>query len=105
MSTWDTNIALAFAAEELLIAVQAITSDALSPERGLGVAHYRVKIVSENGQSLPPGIAARVAVLDASYSDRENSGASDKAGTKAIVAATQKLLSDVQILLVKSQQG
>ena len=96
MTTWDTNVALAFAAEELLFAAQAITSDSISREQGLAIAHYRVRVLSENGKSLPSDIADRVAVLDASYSDRESSGATDTIGSMSLVAATLDLLGDVR---------
>ncbi len=102
VSAWDTNVALAFAAEELLFAAQAITSDSISQERGFGIAHSRLRILSEHGRSLPVDIADRVAVLDASYTDRENSGATDTIGAMAIVAATLNLLGDVQNRLRKS---
>ncbi len=103
MSTWDTHVALAFAAEELLFAAQAITSDSILQEQRFGIAHYRLRILSENGKSLPPDIAHRIAELDASYTDRETSGATDTVGAMAIVAATLNLLGDVQNLLRESQ--
>lgn len=104
MTGWDTTIALAFAAEELLFAAQAITSDAISPGHGFGIAHYRIRVVSENGGSLPADIARRVALLDSNYTDRESSGATDTAGANSIVAATLDLLSNVQSRLAKSQR-
>jgi hypothetical protein len=103
MSTWDTNVALAFAAEELLFAAQAITSDSIPQDRGLGIAHYRVRVLSENGKSLPPDIARRVAVLDANFADRETSGTAGTDGTMSIVAATLDLLGDVRNRLADSQ--
>jgi hypothetical protein len=105
MSTWDTNVALAFAAEELLFAAQAITSDSISQEQSFGIAHYRVRVLSENGKSLPADISKRIAVLDASYTDRENAGTTDTAGAMAIVAATLDLLGDVQNRLRDSQHN
>ena len=105
MSTWDINVALSFAAEELLFAAQAITSDSIPQERGFGLAHYRVRTLSLNGKSLPADIADRVAVLDASYADREDSGATDTIGAMAIVAATLDLLGDVQNRLHESQRN
>ncbi len=104
MSAWETNVALAFAAEELLCAAQAITSDSISQEHGFDIAHSRLRILSDNRRSLPAPIGDRVAQLDASYTERENSGATDSVGALAIVAATLALLGDVQNLLLESQR-
>lgn len=104
MTGWDTTIALAFAAEELLFAAQAITSDAISPGYGFGIAHNRIRVVSENGRSLPLDIARRVALLDSNYTDRESSGATDTASANSIVASTLELLSNVQSRLAESQR-
>ena len=96
MSTWDNRVALAFAAEELLFAAQAITSDSISQEQGFDIAHSRLRILSQHGRSLPADIAGRLAALDSSYTDREESGATDLSGATAIIAATLGLLGDVQ---------
>ena len=104
MSTWDSNVALAFAAEEPLVAAQAITSESISKEQPFGIAHSRVRILSEHGRSLPSDIVDRIAVLDDSYTDRENSGATHTVGAMAIVAATLDLLGDVQNRLLQSER-
>jgi len=105
MATWDTHVALAFAAEELLFAAQAITSDSIPTEQGFGMAHYRMRVLSENGKSLPVDLAERVTALEANYSDRETSGATDIVSAMAIVAATLDLLSDVRNRLNEASQG
>jgi hypothetical protein len=98
MLTWDNTVALAFAAEELLFAVQAITSDSISQERGFEIAHSHVRSLSAHRGSLPAEIAGRIEVLDASYTDRENSDCTDIASAKSLVAATLNLLGDVRVL-------
>ena len=105
MSAWDTNVALAFAAEELLFAAQAITSDSISREQGFGIAHSRLRILSDNRRALPGNIADRVVLLDASYTDRENSGSTDTAEAMIIVAATLDLLGDVRNLLTEAERN
>lgn len=104
MSDWDTSIALAFAAEELLFAAQAITSDSMSQERGFGIAHSRLHNLSQHGRELPSDIAGRITALEASYQDREDAHATDSVGATAIIAATLGLLGDVQNRLTESQR-
>ncbi len=105
MLTWDNNVALAFAAEELLFAAQALTSDSISQERRFEMAHSHVHILSGHRRSLPSEIADRIEVLDASYTDRENSGGTDIASAMTLVAATLNLLGDVHVLCANSQRA
>lgn len=104
MAAWDTHVALAFAAEELFFAAQAITSDSPSREHGFDVAHSCIHLLSEHGRALPSDLADRIAALDDSYTNRENSAATDTAGSLAIIAATLGLLGDVQNRLAASQR-
>lgn len=104
MSSWDENVALAFAAEELLFAAQAITSDSITREQGFGMAHWRVHNLTQHNRSFPADLALRIDGLDASYTDRERSGATDTVSAIALVAATLDLLSDVQTRLHDAQQ-
>ena len=104
MASWDTTVALAFAAEELLFAAQAVTSDLTPQEQRFASAHDRVRTLSDNGNALPSHIADRLAALDTSYTDRERSGATDTVGATAIVGATLNLLGDVETLLREAQR-
>lgn len=104
MSSWDTNVALAFAAEELLFAAEAITSDVISQEQRFAIAHSRVHSLSEHGHSLPTDLADRLGALNSNYSDREASAATDTVSSMSLVAATLDLLGDVQNRLRESKQ-
>lgn len=96
MTGWDGKVALAYAAEELLFAAQALTADLLSQERGLHLAHSHLHVLAEHERFLPADLARQIAALDARYTDRENSGATDSASAAALTGATFAVLGEVQ---------
>jgi hypothetical protein len=95
-SAWDTTVALAYAAEELVFAAQALTSDFIAREHGLGVAHRHLHELLEHERHLPSDIARRLRNLDALYVEWEHSPATDANPPLSIVLATTTLLSHVR---------
>jgi hypothetical protein len=99
MPSWDTTVALAYAAEELFITAQALTTDLISREHGLSVAHQHLRGLLQHEGSLPSGIGMRLHKLDDNYSARENTGDTDASGADALSAATMSVLEEVRDVL------
>lgn len=95
MLGWDTSVALAFAAEELFLAAQALTTDLISRERGLQEAHQHLRGLIVHERLLTGDIAAGLRTLDGKYTERENSHATDQAGEQILIATTLELLGQI----------
>lgn len=96
---WDTAVALAYAAEELDLAAQALTTDLIRREHGLVVAHGHLHELLQHERYLPAAIGTRLRNLDALYAEWENSAATDANRRDSVTLATKSVLSDVQDLL------
>ncbi len=101
MTSWDAQVALLYAAEELFLAAQALDTDAITRERRLAVAHHHLLKLLQHEHSLPPEIGQSLRSLDACYSQRQSTGASDKPGADALIAATMFVLNGVRKLLAE----
>jgi hypothetical protein len=99
VGSWDTTVALAFAAEELVFAAQALTTDLVPREHGLGVAHRHLHELLQHQRYLPSEIGSRLRNLDALYAEWENSPATGATRRPSVTLATMAVLSDVRDLL------
>jgi len=104
MTSWDSTVALAYAAEELLFAAQALTTELMPQEQALRVAHSHLHGLLDHEHFLPYDLGRRIEALDASYADRENSGTSDKASATALTGATFEMLGDVRNRLAQCER-
>src|SRR5512146_14922 len=98
--TWDMTVALAFAAEELLFATQALTSEILERKHSFSVAHHHLHGLLQHERYLPSDIRDRLRTLDALYFESESSSSIDGNGTRDVTIATVAVLSDVRDLLL-----
>lgn len=103
MLDWDTRVALAYAAEELFLTAQALTTDLISREQGLLEAHGHVRALLRHERYLPARIGMRLHHLNDSYSRREDSGAQDRAGADQLTANTMSILNDIRDVLADSE--
>ena len=104
MTTWDTTIALSYAAEELLVAAQALTTDLMSREDGIGVAHFHLRILLQHQHSLPAAIGRQVKQLDAIYVGQEGSEATAQEMADSLTIATMAVLGGVRDALTVEQE-
>lgn len=102
VNTWDKNVTLCYAAEELLFVAQALTTDTMRREQGLLLAHSHLHNFLQYKSSLPSDIGLSMETLDAGFSDWEKAGAGDHAGAASLTASTLSLLGDVQNHLAAS---
>ena len=102
MLSWDTQVALAYAAEELFLTAQALTTEFFSRDRALVEAHEHLHGLLQHERYLPARIGTRLRILDASYSRRQDSGAQDRAGADVLAASTMSVLSDIRDALAES---
>ena len=103
MTTWDTTIALSYAAEELLVAAQALTTDLMSRQDGIVVAHAHLRILLQHQHSLPVAIGKQVEQLDAIYIRQEGSDATAQETADSLTIATMAVLGGVRDALTVSQ--
>ena len=99
MNGWDSAVALAYAAEELFLTAQALTTDRISSQHALSEAHRHLRGLLQHEGALPAEIGKRLRNLDATYAERENGGATDPAAADALSAETMAVLGDVRNLL------
>ncbi len=104
MRIWDAQVALLYAAEELFLAAQALEADVIAREDRLAVAHHHLHKLLQHEKSLPPEIGQSLRSLDASYSQRENAHAIDKAGANALITATMFVLNGVRTILAEQDR-
>jgi len=102
MLSCDSRFSLAYAAEELCLTAQALTTDLISRERGLFEAHVHVRALLQHETQLPRDIGNRLHNLDDSYTRREESGAQDVAGAAILTATTLSVLNDVRDVLIEA---
>jgi hypothetical protein len=103
LGSWDTAVALSYAAEELVFAAQALTSDLLSREQGVAVAHRHLHGLMRHERSLPTQIGDRLRRLDALYTESENSGLTVPAQRQKATVATMSVLGDIRDLLAVAE--
>ena len=96
---WDIAIALAYAAEQLFIAAQALTSDLVSTEQGLAVADARMGALLDNGRFLPPPISQRVRTLHAAYVNNRGTRCLEPRVAGALAQQTLSVLSEIRDVL------
>ena len=101
MLNWDTRVALAYAAEELFLTAQALTTDLISREQGLLEAHDHVRALLQHERYLPMRIGIRLHHLNDSYARREDSRAQDRAGADLLTANTLSVLNDIRDVLAE----
>jgi hypothetical protein len=104
MTSWDTTIALSYAAEELLVAAQALTTDLMSRQDGIIVAHAHLRILMKHQHSLPSAIGDEVAQLDAVYARQADSNAADQERADSLTIATMAVLGGVRDALTVEQE-
>ena len=102
MNTWDDNVTLCYAAEELLFVAQALTANLMRREQGLLLAHSHLHNLLQYKSSLPGDIGRSMEALDTHFSDWEKAGAADRDGAMTLTASTLSLLGDVQNHLAAS---
>lgn len=95
---WDTAIALAYAAEQLFVAAQALTSDLVSKEQGLKTADTRLLALLDNEQFLPTRIRDRLRRLHQSYAN-DQARRLDDAAAHDLSRETMGLLREVRDVL------
>jgi DNA-binding NarL/FixJ family response regulator len=102
---WDTAIALGYAAEQLFVAAQALTSDLVSKEQGLQAADTRVVALLDNEQFLPTRIRDRLRRLHESYA-KGGTRRLDEAAAHDLSQQTMRLLREVRDVLawIESQR-
>lgn len=96
---WDTAVALAYAAEELVLAAQALATDLIPREHCLSVAHRHLHLLLEHERYLPLEIGSRLRNLNELYAEWENSAATGAKNRGSVTIATMAVLSDVRDLL------
>ena len=96
---WDTAIALAYAAEQLFVAAQALTSDLVSTERGLRVADSRLGALMENSGLLPNRIRERVLHLHDRFLRCRRENRLDSASAESLASATMSTVEEIRDVL------
>ncbi len=96
---WDTAIALAYAAEQLFVAAQALTSDLVSTEHGLSVADSRLGALVENSGLLPNSIRQRVLHLHDCYLRYRIETRRDPASANSLANATLSTVGEIRDVL------
>jgi hypothetical protein len=99
VGSWDTTVALAYAAEELVFAAQALTTDLMPRDDSLSAAHRHLYELLQHQRYLPSEIRSRLRNLDALYAECENSPATGVKHRHSVTLATMAVLSDVRDLL------
>jgi hypothetical protein len=99
VGSWDTTVALAYAAEELVFAAQALTTDLMPRDNSLNVARRHLHELLQHQRYLPSEIGSRLRNLDALYAEWENSPATGATRRPSVTLATMAVLSDVRDLL------
>ncbi len=99
---WDTTIALAYAAEQLFIAAQALSSDLVSPQRGLRTADGYLQLLLENERFLPSHIRKRLRHLHAAYL-KNCSALVSEAAARTLARKTMSLLEEIRSALATAQ--
>jgi hypothetical protein len=93
---WDTAIALAYAAEQLFIAAQALTSDLVSTDQALSVADARLTALLQNAEFLPDGIGLRVRKLHDCYLRRRAAAHQDASIARSLANDTMSALEEIR---------
>ncbi len=96
---WDTAIALAYAAEQLFVAAQALTSDIVSTEHGLSVADSRLGALIENSELLPNRIREKILHLRDRYIRCRSANRLDAALAKSLASATMSTVGEIRDVL------
>jgi len=102
VNTWDDNVTLCYAAEELLFVAQALTANMMRREQGLLLAHSHLHNLLQYKSSLPSDVGHSMETLDARFSDWETAGTADGDEVVTLTASTLSLLGDVQNHLAAS---
>ena len=96
---WDTAIALAYAAEQLFVAAQALTSDLVSTDRGLSVADSRLGALLDNSELLPKRIREKVFHLHDSYLRYRTAARFDLESANTLASATMSTVEEIRDVL------
>ncbi len=96
---WDTAIALSYAAEQLFIAAQALTSDLVSTDQGLSVADARLTALLQNAEFLPAQIGQRVRRLHDSYLRRRAAAHQNDSIARSLARDTMSALAEIRDVL------
>jgi hypothetical protein len=96
---WDTAIALAYAAEQLFVVAQALTSDLVSTEYGLKVADSRLGALMENSNLLPKRIREKVLHLHDRYLRYRTEKKLDPVSANSLSTATMSTVEDIRDVL------
>jgi len=102
---WDTAIALAYAAEQLFIAAQALTSDLVSTDHGLSLADSRISALLQNSEFLPTPIGQRVHKLHDSYLRRRAAAHQDASIARSLANDTMAALAEIRDVLSGMEQN
>jgi hypothetical protein len=102
---WDTAIALAYAAEQLFIAAQALTSDLVSKDQGLSIADSRISALLQNAEFLPDGIGQRVRQLHHSYLRRRAAAHQNASIARSLANDTMSALAEIRDVLSGMEQN
>jgi hypothetical protein len=93
---WDTTIALAYAAEQLFIAAQALTSDLISTDHGLSIADARLTALLENAEFLPNSVTRQVRKLHECYLRRSTAAHGDASIARSLAIDTMSTLEEIR---------
>jgi hypothetical protein len=93
---WDTTIALAYAAEQLFIAAQALTSDLVSTDHGLSIADTRLTALLENAEFLPNSVTRQVRDLHECYFRRRTAAHRDASVARSLATDTMAALEKIR---------
>ncbi len=96
---WDSAISLAFAAEHLFEAAQLLTSDVVSPQRALKIAHEQHLVpLLENDNFLPPEIRGKLLAAQKSYVEATAEGFS-RDFARELASELMNILSEISATL------
>jgi hypothetical protein len=101
---WDTALALAYAAEQLFVAAQALTSDLVRIDQGLEVADLRLAALLQNQEFLPEPIRDRVCKLRDSYRTYRPAKPLDQAMAGRLAQQTMDVLAEVRDVLANIER-
>ena len=101
---WDTAVALAYAAEQLFLAGQLLTSDMVPLEKSVPMAFDRyISALLEHRKFLPAEVAGQLREAQDEY--KRSAGRLDRARAQHLCRRVLKLLDQVRAVLTRISPG